>query len=542
VSRSKACAAAALLIGVSAVAAAVGTLGSAASTRSGGIARIVLQSADLDSLDPALSYDEASGALVEPTCARLMAYPDKSLSSGLRLQPEVAAGFPRVSRDYRTYTFRLRPGFRFNDGTPVRADAFAHAIDRTLSPALQSPLEQYTQNIVGADRVIAGKSKSASGLVALGLTLVIHLVRPAPDFPAQTTMFCAVPPTLPADPEGVPDGPAAGPYYVAEYRPREKVVLKRNPYYGGARPHHVDGFEVDLRPTAYGEILDRIERNEADWGWAVAAAYAEPGRRLVAKYGIGRSRFFITPGFGFYGFVLNSSRPLFRDNPQLRQAVNFAVDRTAIREVTGGLFATEPTDQYLAPRMPGYRDAHVYPLEKPDLRRARALARGHLRSGVAVLYTVDRSDHIAAAQRLKVELAKIGLRVRIEPIPKSAYFPNGRRPALAQTGPYDIGFQPWAPDYLDPYSVLNVFFDGQFIGTTNWGRFDSPEYDGLLRHAASLEGEARYAAYGALDGKIARDAAPMIAVSFSKTPTLVSSRVGCIVLRPQLDLTAMCLR
>jgi len=526
----------------SCVLAAVTTTALGSDSRSGGIARIVLESGDIDSLDPALSYTEASGALVEPTCARLMAYPDKSLSSGLRLQPEVAAGFPRVSRDYKTYTFRLRPGFRFSDGTPVLADAFAHAIDRTLSPALQSLLAQYTQNIVGANRVLAGKSRTASGLVARGLTLVVHLKRPAPDFPAQTTMFCAVSPSLPPDPEGIPDGPAAGPYYVAEYRPREKVVLKRNPYYGGTRPHHVDGFDVDLRPTAYGEILDRIERNEADWGWAVAASYADPGRRLSAKYGIGRSRFFITPGFDFYGFVLNSSRPLFRDNPRLRQAVNFAVDRTAIREVTGGLFATEPTDQYLARLMPGYRDARVYPLEKPDLRRARALARGHLRSGVAVMYIPARADHIAAAQRLEVELAKIGLRVRIEPIPKSAYFPHGRRPALAQTGPYDIGFQPWGPDYLDPYSVLNLFFDSQFIGGTNWGRFDSPEYNRLLRNAASLKGGARYAAYGDLDGKIARDAAPMIPVSFSRSPTLVSNRVGCIVLRPQLDLAAMCLR
>jgi ABC-type transport system substrate-binding protein len=90
--------------------------------------------------------------------------------------------------------------------------------------------------------------------------------------------------------------------------------------------------------------------------------------------------------------------------------------------------------------------------------------------------------------------------------------------------------------------VLNLFFDGQFIGGTNWGRFDSPEYNRLLRDAASLKGDARYNAYGALDGKISRDAAPMIPVSFSRSPTLVSNRVGCIVLRPQLDLTAMCLR
>jgi dipeptide transport system substrate-binding protein len=148
-----------------------------------------------------------------------------------------------------------------------------------------------------------------------------------------------------------------------------------------------------------------------------------------------------------------------------------------------------------------------------------------------------RPAQIAAAQRVKVDLARIGLHVRIKALPKSAYFTR-----LAQGGSYDIGFQPWGPDYLDPYAVLNDFFDGQLIGTTNWGRFDSPEYNRLLRHAASLTGKARYTAYGALDGKLARDAAPMVAVYFAKTPTLVSNRGGCVVLRPDLDLAAMCLK
>lgn len=433
--------------------------------------------------------------------------------------------------------FTLRPGFRFDDGAPVRASAFANSINRVLAPALESPLAPYMQDIVGADRVRARRTDAASGVVAHDLTLVIRLRRPVPDFLARTTNLCAVPPTLPADPEGVNAPPAAGPYYVSDYRAGEKVVIRRNPFYAGKRPHHVNGFDVDLRATGYGEVLDRVERGAADWGWAPGGAYLEPVRRLAAKYGVNRSRFFLIPGVGFFGFALNSSRPLFRDNPALRQAVNFAVDRTALRRLTGGLMASEPTDQYLPPPMPGYVDTPIYPLDKPDLTRAKQLARGHTRGGKAVLYTVARADLIAAAQQVKSDLAKIGLDVDVKGVPKAAYFNR-----LAESGPYDIGFQPWAPDYLDPYSVLNVLFDGSFIGTTNWGRFDSPSYNRLLRRAAALTGRAREAAYGALDVKLARDAAPMVAVSISNTLTLVSSRTGCMVFRPQLDLTAICLR
>ena len=66
--------------------------------------------------------------------------------------------------------------------------------------------------------------------------------------------FCAVPPTLPADPEGVGAFPAPGPYYVAEYRAGQRVVIRRNRFYRGTRPHHVDGFDVDLTAGSPGPM------------------------------------------------------------------------------------------------------------------------------------------------------------------------------------------------------------------------------------------------------------------------------------------------
>jgi hypothetical protein len=200
---------------------------------------------------------------------------------------------------------------------------------------------------------------------------------------------CAVPPTLPADPEGVGAYPAAGPYYVAEYRPGERVVIRQNRFYGGTRSHHVDGFTVDLQAASHEEVLDRIERGEADWGWALTPAYLDPARQLAAKYGINRSQFFLKPGLAFRGYAFNASRPLFRNNPRLRQAVNFAIDRSALRRAGGGENESVLTDQYLPSTMPGFKDARIYPLEAPDLRRARDLARGHIRGGKALRYTVE---------------------------------------------------------------------------------------------------------------------------------------------------------
>ena len=208
-------------------------------------------------------------------------------------------------------------------------------------------------------------------------------------------------------------------------------MIRRNPYYGGRRPQRVDGFTADIRATSFDDVLDRVQRGESDWGWALPEAYFDPARRLAATYGVNRSRFFVEPGTTTFGFVLNTARPLFRDNPKLRQAVNFAVDRAAIRRASGTELQSELTDQYLPSGFPGFRDARIYPLERPNLARARELARGNTRSGKAVLYTVASPPRLAAAQSLKRDLAKIGIEVEVVGIPLPAYF--GRLGATART-------------------------------------------------------------------------------------------------------------
>jgi peptide/nickel transport system substrate-binding protein len=522
-----------------------GALGS--SGQSGGIFRIALapQSGLEGGIDPALSFSAPGWALLDTTCARLMAYPDKPPPAAFRIEPEVAAGFPKVSRDLKTFTFKLRSGFRFSDGTPVRASAFARAISRTLVPQVRSPGAVHTRDIVGAADVLAGRSSQASGVVARGNTLVVRLTRPAPDFPVRTTLpfFCAVPPNLPADPEGVRAFPGAGPYYVAEYRPNERVVIRRNPFYRGSRPHHVDGFDVDLRAASPTEMIQQVDRGDADWGHTIAGVYFDPALALVDKYGINRSQFYVQPGLTLRMFAFNSSRPLFRGNPELRRAVNFALDRKALQATGGGPFAGALTDQYLPPVVPGFRDADIYPLERPDLERARELARGNLRGGRAVFYTTDHPLALAAAQLAKQQLAEIGLEVKIEALPihiaTAAYLEK-----LAAPGePWDLALVLWTPNIPDPYAYLNLFLEGQFVGATNITGFGSRAYDQAMRRAARLvSATERNRAYGELDIRLARDAAPLAALSVVNEATLVSKRVGCIVLRPVLDLTAVCLK
>jgi len=510
----------------------------AAKAPKGGTFRVIFAPPEqLDTMDPAIANTQASWALLDATCARLMTYPDKPAPAAFRPVPEVAARAPGVSRDGKTYTFTLRRDFRFSDGRPVDARAFARAINRTLAPGLRSLGARYMLDIVGAGAVRAGRSATARGVVAKGYRLVIRLEEPLGDFAARTTMpfFCAVPPNLPADPEGLGAFPGSGPYYVAEYRAGQRIVIKRNRYYRGKRPHHVDGFAVDLTAGSPQEVLNRIEDGRADWGIVPPPLYYAPERELVRKYGINRSQFHVRPGFTFRGFVLNTASPLFRGNLRLRKAVNLAIDRKGFGVFPGTRF----TDQYLPPSLPGFRNAKIYPLLGPDIREARRLARGHLRGGKAVLYVNDLPLTLGIGQVLKKNLAEIGLDVEVRGIPGPAL------PARVSTPgePFDmVFFVTPSVDYYDPYAFLNLLFESRFIGSTNWSNFRSPKFDRRLRAASRLRGDARLRAYGRLDVQLAREAAPIAASAYIGEPTLVSKRVGCILLRPALDLTTACLK
>ena len=536
----------ALAVAALTASAAPSSTSSSTAVRDGGIFRISLAvQAGLDNMDPALSFTPAGWALLDTVCARLMAYPDKRPPAGLRLQPEVAAAPPTVSRDLKTFTFKLRKGFRFSNGSPVRASAFARAINRTLAPSMKSPGALFTRHIVGAADVLAGKRRTATGVVARGDTLIVRFTRAAPDFPALTALpfFCAVPPTLPIDAEGIGIFASAGPYRVTEWRPGERVVIRRNPFYGGSRPHHVDGFNVDLRAPSVDEPIRRIDQGEVDWTTNLMPVFLNSPVGLVQKYGVNQSRFFSQRGLTLRMLAFNSSRPLFRNNPALRRALNFAIDRQALQAIGGGPPAGRVTDQYLPPLVPGFTDAEIYPLERADPERARELARGNLRGGKAVFYTGNFGPPLAIAQLAKQQLEAIGLEIELKPLPMhtaSAPYLD----VLAKPGAeWDIALVVWTPNLPDPQAYLNLLLDSHHVGGTNVASFSSGTCDRAPRRAAGVpQATRRQLAFGSLDVQIARNAAPLAALTVLNEPTFVSARVGCIVLRPSLVLTAVCLK
>jgi YVTN family beta-propeller protein len=502
------------------------------------------------STDPALADPSPA---IYATCGQLLNYPDKPLPAGARPRPEIARAMPEVSDGGRRYTYRLRPGFRFSPPSdqPVTAAAFRRAIERSLDPRMRSYARTLMRDVVGFHAYEAGRTSHLAGVRATGNALTITLTAPSPTFPARLaeSYFCAVPPDTPVDPAGLARIPSAGPYYVASQDSNSGLVLKRNPAYAGRRPRHFAEIDI-LRPVAQPQAIADVEAGSAD------ASNLIPGQSGIARIegeygphgsraGAGPPRFLSSPTLSLHYLVLNTKRPLF-SAPRLRRAANYAVDRRALARQPLPHVSGHPTDQYIPQHMPGFRDAIVYPLDGPEVAKARRLAGG--RGGRAVMYTCNESSCLHNAEVVRANLKAIGIDVRIRQFPFEVLYRKLRAPALSGgVGRWDIADVGWFADYADPYDILNQLFEtvpGLQGGNFNVGHFDEPRFERRLHRAASLSGPRRYRTYARLDADLAREAAPVVAYANETSNYFFSERIGCEIVQPLygLDLAALCER
>jgi peptide/nickel transport system substrate-binding protein len=266
-----------LSVGVALLVAAT-SVGAASSATSsalrGGTLRIDQSGATFDTLDPQLAYVSSDWEVLNSTQLLLLNHPDRAGQAGERLVPEAAKSFPTISKHGTVYTFHLRSGLRFSDGSPVTAAAFQRAFERILSPKMFAQygiFDGVDKDIVGGHAFADGKAAHIAGIDARGLTLTIHLTKPNPTFLSILTIpwFGATKPNLPYTNKepGVLTYPSAGPYYIAtnkNNKPSGLVVLKRNRYYHGARPANPNEIVIHNLTNPEASVR-KIEQDKVDF-------------------------------------------------------------------------------------------------------------------------------------------------------------------------------------------------------------------------------------------------------------------------------------
>jgi ABC-type transport system substrate-binding protein len=502
--------------------------GSSEATR-GGTLRVNVSNTDFEYLDPSLSYDAVGWSVLYMTNLMLLNYPDKPAHEGSRLIPDAASGFPTISKDGKTYTFTVKSGLRFSDGSAVTAAAFKRAFERAADPRQGSPATAFLHEVLGADRRVDNKASSIAGVIAKGQKLTVKLVRNDPTFLAQVAMpfFAAVKPSMPIDPKGVNVYPSAGPYKITSRNVGNGAVIERNRFYKGNRPANADRI-VFTTNTDLNQSLLQVRAGQADYdaGGLPPTAHED----LSSTYGVkkgGNGRYFVNTGINTLYLALNTSRPAF-GKLSMRKAMNTAIDRPAMLRVAGK-FAGKRTDQILPPNMQGYRDANLYPLKGANPTRARQLANGS-KEKITVLHTTSATS-VARAQVIQYNLRQAGLEVDLKPQP----FAVAIKTAGTKGSDFDAFLIAWFADYPDPFDFINVLLDGRNIqasNNSNYAYFNNAQYNAKMTAASRLTGQARYDAYGRLDVDLMKNAAPWAPLANGNIREFISSRVSNYIFHP----------
>jgi ABC-type transport system substrate-binding protein/tRNA A-37 threonylcarbamoyl transferase component Bud32 len=508
--------------------------------------------------DPSTGTGPWNAQLFYETCANLLNYPDAPGSEGAQLRPEIAAAMPTISRDGLTYTFRVRPGFRFSpppDGSlyrppanqPVTASTIRYTFERALSPKLEDPpAASFVSDLVGLAAFRTGKASHISGIAVRGDTISFTLTRPAGNFLDRISRhyFCPVPLDFPVVPDGLTGPiPSAGPYYPQSMNDNREVLL-RNPNYHGDRPRKAVRI-VYSYGTPTPQAISLIDAGKLDLLVGDSDPYSplRRGSTLDRLYGPGsdaarhgRQRYFVEQVPFLHELVFNTKRPLF-SGVRLRRAVSYALDRPAL----AALRPDDPADQIVPAGVRGFPAGAAYPISGPDLTTARRLA-GE-RAQHAVLYAPCAGFFDPAAEIVRTNLARIGIRVSIIHSDDCAglYTAETNRADLVLSflgAPYSGAARERDPE---PF-VAGALAAGHVGAAIGPGPWTDRSFRRRVDRAHALGGPARLKAYRRLELELMR-AAPFAVYGSNVTEEYVSSRLGCTLRQGAfgfLDLGALC--
>jgi|tagenome__1003787_1003787.scaffolds.fasta_scaffold20899727_1 peptide/nickel transport system substrate-binding protein len=497
-------------LGVATAGSATKKVGSAEASK-GGTLKLNEANADFDFVDPQLAYRTDDWAMLFTTSMNLVSFPEKGGSAGAQLYPQAATSFPTVSNNGKTYTFHIRKGLKFSDGSAVTAANFARAIERVLSPKMGSPVGVNVglQDVIaGGAAFLNGKSAHISGVKASGLTLRITLTKPNATFVSIMGMqwFNPVKVSTPYTSQGINTFPAAGPYYIASRDPGRSTVLKRNPFYKGSRPSNPDQIVFTPNVNVDQSLLQvKAGQSDLDIGGLPPTSTASLG----SQYGVNKGRFFVGPSSCVNYMSMNNARAPF-DNVNLRKAVEYAIDRPAQVRLLGK-YAGKRTSQILVPGIPGYKPFNAYPLAGANVAKAKQVG-GSAIDGAPTLNFVHTTSASSTnrAQVAEFNLKAVGFKINDVATPATNFY----QVVGVKNSTYNITSNGgWCADYFDPYDYLNVLFDGRNIQSANnvgYSYFDNASYNKALDHAASLSGAARANAYAALDHQLMAKYAPVV--------------------------------
>lgn len=449
-----------------------------------------------NSFDPALGYSLSAwdGITELAFFGGLLAYDGQTGGPA----PNLAAAMPQVSSDGTTLVFTLRPGVKFHNGREITAEDFKYSWERTLDPSLASWGASYLSSVVGSQEITKGRVKTLEGVeVVDSRTLKVQLAQP--DFTFLNSMCLPVTAPVPKEEverlgRGFLKTPVGfGPFKVDSYdSPGQRATFVKNEDYFWKGLPYIDEVEFRWGIASQPKIL-QLQRGDLDIigdgipSTAVSQVTANPSTKPLVVF---------VPVLAERWITLYLSYPPLA-NQQVRQALNWAIDRNDLTKISYGeatpLGTPFPTN---LPEFPRIFQPYGY-----DPQKARdLLSQAGMPSGFEATLTYSSGDPFPAiAQVVQQQLAAIGVKINLNQVGGNALASLEPKGNLQMTGDEWFLTQPTPADLVNTLLTTGA--------SNNYNGYSNPQVDRLASQAkAEYDETRRNRIYAQIENLVGQDA------------------------------------
>ncbi len=433
---------------------------------------------DPETIDPALNSAVDGGNMILHTFEGLL-----TLDQENQLAEGQAESW-ETSEDGLTWTFHLRDGLKWSDGTDLTANDFVYSWKRVCDPEVAAP---YAETVLG---MVEGYADAVGGeLDALKVeatddkTLVVTLSNPCPYF-GSLAAFATLSPVQQATIDANGDAWAIeadtyisnGPFYISDWVPGSHILMSKNPNYWNADAIKLDGIKWNL-------IEDPNASYSAYQTEEVMMIKDVPTEEIPSLKD--SDEFYIDPILGTYYLSINTQKEPF-DDVNVRKALSLAIDREYVANtLMQGTYS--PAYNFMGP---GWQDTdgsefinnanggqpYISADHEANVEEAkRLLADAGYPDGQGLpsftYSTNDASYHKVVAEYLQQAWAEIGVDCQVEIVEWASFTP------IRRNGDYDSSRNGWVGDYSDASNMLDLLYSSN---GNNDGKFKNSDYDAAI--------------------------------------------------------------
>ncbi len=432
-----------------------------------------------ETIDPALNSAVDGGNMLLHSFECLLA-----VDKDGKLSPGQAESW-ETSEDGLTWTFHLRAGLKWSDGSDLTANDFVYSWKRVCDPNVAAPYAETVLGMVaGYEDAIAGDLDALQVVAQDDSTLVVTLNAPCSFF-GSLAAFATLSPVQQATVETNGDAWATaaetyvsnGPFYVSEWVPSSYIMMTKNPNYWNADAIKLDGIKWNL-------IEDANASYSAYQTGEVLFIKDVPTEEIPSLSD--NPEFHVDPIIGTYYLSVNTQREPFTD-AKVRKALSLAIDReyvagtlmqgtySAASNFMGPGWVDTDGSQFIDKANGGqpYIDTANHEANVEEAKQLLADAGYPDGEGLpSITYsTNDAGYHKVVAEYLQQAWAELGVELNVEIVEWASFTP------MRRNGDYDASRNGWVGDYSDPSNMLDLLYS---TNGNNDGKFNNAEYDAAM--------------------------------------------------------------